>query len=84
MGGSLWPLSALDNPSFVRETNAASARYRLSFTDTFADRLDLMDIHGEIAFEVSKGVAKAQVKGSGSYLSMTKNSDLDVQDSVQE
>ena len=67
----------------MRETNAASARYRLSFTDTFADRLDLMDIKGEIAFEVSKGVAKAQVKGSGSYLSMTKNSDLDVQDSVR-
>lgn len=37
LGASLWPLSVLDDPRFVRETSAASADYFLTYADTVKD-----------------------------------------------
>ena len=37
IGGSLWPLSALEDTRFVREVSAKSAEYTMSYADSIKD-----------------------------------------------
>lgn len=68
IGGGVWPLHVTRNPQYVDETNAAKADYSYSFGDSLQDRLNLMNIKGEITFSSGLGINTGSVKVQGSYL----------------
>ena len=82
IGGSLWPLSMLDDPRFVRETPAASSSYGLTYSDSIKEKMDLLGIDGSFGFERAVGLTKMALSGSAKYLESKADSNLEAATSV--
>ena len=78
VGGSLWPLSLLNDPRYVRETSAKSAEYTLVQSDSLKDKMKLFGIDGEVTFKRVLAKAEISVTGSAKYLYDSADSNLDV------